>query len=220
MEPIVVSKKWLQEGSQPVAGSGWMGFGPPLQVRQNYKVRDFEDGAGLCSPGRWPPSRRRLPETGNLVRELSQSMKLDAKSWEKTTFAMLAWKLTTDPHSAEQRSAGTDFLEGWVKQRGFPPTPTAEDIPQGPRIRLLQSFLKACDDPDAEALDIFATGVRLGYRQRMPRTPAVFAAKAKWRLKYDIHNAEHEDWAPNYRSAANKRPSWRRRCRRTCRPAG
>ena len=204
LDPVVVSCKWQSEGSQPEAGAGWLGVGPPLKVRQNYKVRDFEDGAGLCSPGRWPPSKRRLPETGNMVRELTQAMRLGAAAWERTIYAMMAGKLTEDPYTADQRAAGTSYLEDWVKTRGCAPTPTADDIPQGPRIRLLQAFLRVCGDPDAEALDIFAIGVRLGYRQRMPRTPAVFAAKAKWRLKYDAHNAESEDWAPNYRSARNQ----------------
>ena len=34
-------------------------------------------------------------------------------------------------------------------------------------------------DPDAEAMDAFARGGRLGYQQRMPRTPAVNNAKPK-----------------------------------------
>lgn len=117
---------------------------------------------------------------------------------------MMTGKLQEDPYTAEHRTTGANYLDAWVRQKGFHPTPTKEDLRQRPRIRLLQAFLRACGDPDAEALDTYATGVRLGYMQRMPRTPAVFTAKAKWRLKYEAHEAAAEDWTPNYKSARER----------------
>ena len=35
-------------------GSGWVGKRPHMQVGQGLKARRLRDGAGLCSPGRWP----------------------------------------------------------------------------------------------------------------------------------------------------------------------
>ena len=34
------------------------GLGPPMQVSYKGEVRALHDGAGLCSPGRWPVARR------------------------------------------------------------------------------------------------------------------------------------------------------------------
>ena len=48
-------------------GEGWWGQGPPIKASKQSVLRDFIDGAGLCSPGRWPIRRRRLPD-GHLVR--------------------------------------------------------------------------------------------------------------------------------------------------------
>ena len=33
------------------------GLGPPMQVSYKGEVRALHDGAGLCSPGRWPVSK-------------------------------------------------------------------------------------------------------------------------------------------------------------------
>ena len=43
-------------------GAGWRGIGPPLRTRR-------KNGGGLCSPGRWPIDKRRLP-SGKLVDRL------------------------------------------------------------------------------------------------------------------------------------------------------
>ena len=50
------------------------------------------------------------------------------------------------------------------------------------RMRLLHAFLKAAQDPDAAALDMYAKGVRLGIGWRMQRTPPVFEENNKGRL--------------------------------------
>ena len=53
-------------------------------------------------------------------------------------------------------------------------------------ISLLEEFLRICGDPDASAYcsgkDSFAAGGSLGVNQKMPRTPAVFEKKCKWRF--------------------------------------
>ena len=200
-EPVFVANAWSNPESQPGRGAGWLGCGAPLKVRQNYHIRQFEDGAGLCSPGRWPPHRRRLPAVGDLALQLVSAMGLNLDDWSNTIFAMLAGKLKSSPFKPEEVAKGREFLTSWVTEAGFPPTPTKKDIQQGPQIRLLQAFMRACADPDAEAMDCFATGVCLGYNQRMPRTPAVYEAKAKWRLKFEESQDATEEWSPNHGSA-------------------
>ena len=65
----------------------------------------------------------------------------------------------------------------------------------------MQAFLQAAGDPDAEALDAYAKGVSTGHNRCMPRTPAVFEEKKKWRLDYEPPGKVWEDWAKNYRTA-------------------
>ena len=64
------------EDAEP-RGDGWIGHGAALQVGAADKARDFVDGGGLCSPGRWVPERRRLPAgcavarlAGEILKEL------------------------------------------------------------------------------------------------------------------------------------------------------
>ena len=50
-------------------GEGWWGLGPPLQTMKRGSARDFVDGAGYPSPGRWPIDQRQLPDD-SLANEL------------------------------------------------------------------------------------------------------------------------------------------------------
>ena len=47
----------------PAKNSGWVGQGCPLQVGIGYTSRDYCDGQGLASPGRWPVEDRRYPNS-------------------------------------------------------------------------------------------------------------------------------------------------------------
>ena len=49
---------------KPPFGSGLLGFGRQLSIKVNGKEKPFEDGAGICSPGRWPPERRGIDDSG------------------------------------------------------------------------------------------------------------------------------------------------------------
>ena len=55
-------------------GSGWLGHGDPVQVGSGARVKGLRDGGGLCSPGRWSPSRRRLPDLGLDIAALLDSV--------------------------------------------------------------------------------------------------------------------------------------------------
>ena len=54
------------EPGQAPRGSGWRGTGPPLTTGSGSATRELHDGAGLCSPGRWPLDKRRLPDNDTL----------------------------------------------------------------------------------------------------------------------------------------------------------
>ena len=45
----------------PPSGSGWMGKGEFLEIRNGYVSRDLCNGQSLASPGMWPPEKRHYP---------------------------------------------------------------------------------------------------------------------------------------------------------------
>ena len=53
----------LEQSDEVPAGSwrGWRGIGRPREVTFMGRPATFHDGGGLCSPGRWPPGKRRFP---------------------------------------------------------------------------------------------------------------------------------------------------------------
>jgi len=64
-------------------------------------------------------------------------------------------------------------------------------------LHLLAAFAEACGGPDHAVLtapiNSFAAGVPLGYRMSLPRTPAVWERKAKWRsYEDDLFRHVHE----------------------------
>ena len=85
------------------------GFGPPRVCDLPGGPRDFHDGGGLSSPGRWPPERRSLADS-------------DGWSWlreelEREVFRMAAGgeegcRLVRDQHFIEEL---VDTLASWIE---------------------------------------------------------------------------------------------------------
>ena len=46
----------------PESGTGWVGYGPPMEVGVGYVSRELCDGQCLASPERWSPEQRRYPQ--------------------------------------------------------------------------------------------------------------------------------------------------------------
>ena len=164
-------------------GRVW-GRGPPVRVLQGSRVRDMVDGAGLCSPGRWKPGARKLPEVSRLASDLGEILAATGIDWRRTMFALACGKVGECPFPLDAIRKGRVAVQRWASERGFPVNDHANDVDQPVRIRLLQAFLRAAGDPDAPALDAYAQGVRLGVGFRMQRTPAVFEEHQRWRLEF------------------------------------
>ena len=63
-----------------------------------------------------------------------------------------------------------------------------EDVVAGGQVfhlKLLGRLLKLFGDPDWEFVDGLGDGVRVGVDVQLPRTPAVFEEKGKWKLSDD-----------------------------------
>ena len=138
-------------------------------------------GAGLCSPGRWPFDKRKLPDNDTLTtaRDLIKNF--------------VTQHLSTDLFAkpACGRIENCPFKEGIVElreemcrlfqQTGQQPRRRNSDEESPLEIRLLGAFLKSAGDPETD-LPSFAEGVRVGVGIQLPRVPAVYSRKRKWRL--------------------------------------
>ncbi len=113
-------------------------------------------------------------------------------------------KLKEDPGTQTQVGKGRSGLKQWGIDHGQTPASGEKDIKQNPNLRLLQAFLRICLDPDAEAIDCFCEGVRLGHNMKMPRTPAIYEEKERWRIKYVDQTTAANSWAPNYKTARDR----------------
>ncbi len=195
-------------------GYGPRGHGDPLWVGAFERRRVLIDGAGICSLGRWPPWRRPQPSAPKLVR-LRQLLIDSINNFEywigesaRTLFGRLARGGVTDnPFPDSFMRELTDAALAIFQDGVYSGWPRAGDRPQPIKLRLLQAILHEADDPDVAGLDRFSSGVRIGVGVRMPRTPAVYKRKTRWRAhpQADPRDAAalgfEAAWRDNYRPA-------------------
>ncbi len=207
------------DSEAPPLGSGTQGVGEPLMVGAHDRRRRLCDGAGLCSLGQWPPWRRPVSDCPQLAQarlhidcyidSLYQRIGLTA---EQLFDQLAAGEVAEDPFArdADGMSALVDSVARALDNKRYSPVARAEDLAQPVRIRLLQCVLYLGGDPDHHAMDHFGRGVRLGVGVKLPRTPAVYARKRRWRLEgqgdpsFDLageRDALGEEWRDNYVSA-------------------
>ena len=199
----------LNDFPRPQRGEGHWGSGPAMRIARKGLYRDFSDGAGLCSPGRWPKDRRCLPSTeiaaelqDILLRGLAAAEKEMPQGNCKAVFhTIIAGKLLSSPFSAELIENVRADLRIALKAGGYGDgLPQAGDRVQAFEVRLIQSLLFAFGDPDHYFGEFWARGVWLGSRERkLPRTPAVFDRKVKWKYS-EPDSPSHGEWQTNYPS--------------------
>ncbi len=175
------------DGAAP-AGAGVLGCGPPLRAGQGPHSREVHDGAGLCSPGRWPPERR-TPPTAWAVKALGAALRREVVSLStsagfdaETIFDKLAaGDFQDSPFPGARTQALRAYARELLASEGLAALaePRDGDRPQPVDVRLLQALLTAAGDPDKDIWDVFARGVPTGVRDRLPRTPAVYGRKRR-----------------------------------------
>ncbi len=207
------------DSDAPPRGAGTRGLGAPLEVGSHDRRRPLCDGAGLCSLGQWPPWRRPALDCPQLARVRSHlNAYLDelqsriGHSADHLFDLLAAGKVAEDPFAcdADGMRALADRVARDLTNDRYSPAARAEDLVQPVRIRMLQCILYLGGDPDHHAMDHFGRGVRLGVGVKLPRTPAVYSRKRRWRLEgqgdptFDLageREALGEDWRDNYVSA-------------------
>eukprot|EP00435_Cladocopium_sp_Y103_P028867 s3838_g7.t1 len=180
--------------------------GMPLTCNWHAKKpTSFNDGCGLCSPGRWPPSRRNFQqgEVGEFIQRLGALIKDFTKKTipdtQRMFFALSLGKLEKAPFSEAQM----EELRGqWFQM--LPSPAEAAKVPDGQPFFLhaLAQTARKMGDEDADILDSgednYVDGRWVGYKHVFPRVPLVFRPKVKER-QYD--DSEYNPENSNYGSA-------------------
>eukprot|EP00435_Cladocopium_sp_Y103_P065264 s836_g27.t1 len=177
--------------------------GMPMTCNWHAKVpTSFNDGCGLCSPGRWPPARRNFQggERGEFIDRLAALIKNFTREVIKDTqrmfFALSLGKLERAPFTEEQMER---LRRAWFAM--LPAPEEAEKIPEGQPFFLhaLAQTARKMGEEDSDVLDSGEDNYCDGrYKYTFPRVPLVFRPKLKER-QYD--ESEYRPENDNYGSA-------------------
>ncbi len=195
-------------------GAGPRGAGDAMTVGSHERLRLLCDGGGLCSLGLWPPWRRpapshpRLLSAGRFVDDYLDKMEVQHGLAPEDLFDRMARGSIEDlPFQGAPWDYAQQEFQRVIDGGTGSTVPQSADQPQRLRVRLLQSILALADDPDTRGMEHFCRGVRIGVGVRMPRTPAVYPRKRRWRLRDNDTGGLDDDlegadaWRLNYKSA-------------------
>ena len=161
-----------------------MGTGSSIMIFRNGKEKGITDGAGLCSSTRWLPSQRRQDAMARALESLIWSLLSEHfKKPMQVAYALVLGHYSESPFSPDLLAEGRRRVKAVIGVTG-----SEYDVPvhgQPFFLHLLASTARVLGDPDWRILvdnrESYATGVPVGYRRRLPRTPAVFDRKTRWR---------------------------------------
>ena len=182
------------------------GFGEPRSCPTVSGTKGFHDGGGLCSPGRWPPERRRHatdPHWDQLRHDMWEMVmdfvggesRLEKECFHMATKGEKGCKLVAD---MELRQKLLDLWEKWLTERGLAVEGLCNITPGQPlRLRLLRALLEAAGDPDRGFLRQAEVGLPVGVKT----PPHVFEEQVSWPLDKDSVEPALQ-WVPNYASVS------------------
>ena len=198
------------EGAPPKC-TGWRGNGAPMLVGVGYTSREFCDGQSLASPGRWPVQQRRYPGSPQWKEVADLFMNYAERNGSAALLLSLAVgrveQCPFDPRGVrELKEATVEALQRHGLELGRKDADRT-DLPID--FRYLDLLLRAAGDPEVH-LGSFAEGVRVGPGARLPRLPALYARKKKWRLPEQADPLDYQEeycsteriWRRNYASVS------------------
>ena len=198
-EPEIEDDTSPDEGAPPKS-KGWRGNGAPMVVGVGYTSREFCDGQSLASPGRWPVQQRRYPGSPQWKEVSDMFMNFAERYGDAPLLLNLAVgrveQCPFDPQSVRELKAAT--VEA-LKRHGLElGRKDADRTELTINYRYLDLLLRA------------AEGVRVGPRARLPRLPAQYARKKKWRLPEQADPLDYQEekcsteriWRRNYASVS------------------
>ena len=191
------------EGSSPDEGvpmkfAGHRGIGSPMMVGVGYVQREFCDGQSLASPGRWPPGSRVYPSSPvwSSVQECFWRFTAHYGT-EKLLVDLAMGKVEESPFPPDEIQQLKQAVISAASRAGIPILRKSGDRVDVPiDYRFLDVLLRAADDPEI-GLGEYAQGVKVGPGTRMPRLPALYKAKKKWRLPSQVDPLDYLEYAPD-----------------------
>ena len=171
------------EGARP-SGTGWTGTSKPMQVGVGYPFRDLCDGQSLASPGRWPMDQRRYPQSDTWSEVAALVKKFgDHHGTTKLLMEPALGRVEKNPFPVDAVQELEQQTVSALASRGLPLNRLHGDRDALPfDFRFIDLLLRASEDPEVR-LGGFAQGVKVGRGTRMPRHPALYRSKWKWRLE-------------------------------------
>ena len=199
---------------EAVAEMQKVGTGEPFTVNRKGALRHIVDGAGVCSPGKWPPGSR-IDSSKGLSLELRTVLEHGVRGWA-TAVGSDPRRLVMEVAAPSRPTPLPDaaFLQNLrgevvsiLTRRGH--APQREGAPGKINFGLLAAMASAFEDPDAAYPLVVAEGVPVGITtdegaNPLPRAPAIYEAKTKWALPElgsEEWLSEQARWATNYPSA-------------------
>ena len=196
--------------SKPDGAKSAGGVGPPRQCQQPGKERQFHDGAGLPSMGRWDVEHRIWSDTPFWKELREETLKLvirhlgDERRLDRACFEM-AVKGEQGCDIVRDEALKNNIRALWIsklKQHGSTQENLDFKAPGQPFfLRLLKELLAFSGDVDREFLLQGESGFPVGVDLPLPRTPHVFEEQTNWKLEDDPYMRE-EVWRSNYHSVA------------------
>ena len=169
------------------------------------KPSSFNDGCGLCSPGRWAPSRRNFQKgnAASFINKLSDLIKdfthRVIPDTQRAFFALALGKLQVAPFSEDQMS---ELRKRWFQLLPYPAEAAVAPEGQPFFLHAVAQTARLMGEEDADVLDTgddnYCDGRMVGFNHTFPRVPLVFRPKVKER-KYD--ETEFRADNSNYESA-------------------
>ena len=172
------------------------GSGQPLSVRWGGRTRDFHDGSGLCSPGRWLPQHRlpcKWPRAMRLRLDLTLLLRSKLGDLEKFVYKLTVKGSMDSPFDDTLIANGRRlWCEAVTPDSDYSVAELMHIQEHQPfLLNLLGESLRLCGDPDHRIFSRstarygnFTTGVAVGLGVRLPRTPALYEPKTSHR-QYD-----------------------------------
>ena len=207
-EPEEDSGSSADEGVPP-KGAGWRGKGQPMMIGSGYVTRELCDGQSLASPGRWPIHDRAYPKNDKWKRASKVIMDFARVHGTAELLMKLALgQVDKCPFDVDSVSELKRQVVETLQRDGIHMSRTSKDRVDVPiDFRFLSALLTAAQDPEV-GLGDFACGVRVGPGVRLPRLPALYPAKRKWRLPEQSNPLDHLEgdaggesaWRRNYTS--------------------
>jgi len=197
------------ETSELLGGRGLRGRGPQMA----WQGKPFEDGCGICSPGRWPPHRRNMDDEGysKVVRDELLRALAKHQDIKRTAFQLMAPSFTESPFS---EAAVKEGKRAWLRAmqiRGANMTEITGEKHSPIAVMALAEHLKLAQDPDYSffhcAEHSLTTCLPIGVDEPFPRCPGLFEEKVKHRAYQE--QAEEAGHKRNYVSARGNKEAVR-----------